>query len=78
MPPAARTTVRLAIPRVLTVHPAVRADVTNLRADPEVEQVAYFVVTAAVGNAIKHAGPDAAISVTITVAVPPARPADGG
>jgi hypothetical protein len=57
-----------AIPRVLAVHPAVRADVTDLRADPEVEQVAYFVVTAAVGNAIKHAGPDAAISVTITVA----------
>src|SRR4029077_12453162 len=57
-----------AIPRVLAVHPTVRADVTDLRADPEVEQVAYFVVTAAVGNAIKHAGPDAAISVTITVA----------
>jgi hypothetical protein len=55
-----------AIPRVLAVHPTVRADVTDLRADPEVEQVAYFVVTAAVGNAIKHAGPDAAVSVTIT------------
>lgn len=57
-----------AIPRVLAVHPAVHADVTGLRADPEVEQVAYFVVTAAVGNAIKHAGPDAAVSVTITIA----------
>jgi signal transduction histidine kinase len=54
-----------AIPRVLEVHPAIRVDVADLRADPEVERVAYFVVTAAVGNAIKYAGPDAAISVTI-------------
>ena len=60
-----------AILRVLAVHPAVRADVTDLRADPEVEQVAYFVVTAAVGNAIKHAGPDAAVSVSITIADSP-------
>jgi signal transduction histidine kinase len=65
-----------AIPRVLAVHPTVRADVTDLRADPEVEQVAYFVVTAAVGNAIKHAGPDAAVSVTITsVGGPRGQPA---
>ena len=60
-----------AIPRVLEVHPAVRADVTDLRADPEVEQVAYFVVTAAVGNAIKYAGPDATVSVTIAIAASP-------
>jgi len=40
-----------AIPRVLEVHPAIRVDVADLRADPEVERVAYFVVTAAVGNA---------------------------
>ena len=31
----------------------------------EQSRVAYFVVTAAVGNAIKYAGPDAVISVTI-------------
>ncbi|HET9974737.1 MAG TPA: ATP-binding protein [Streptosporangiaceae bacterium] len=55
-----------AIPRVLEVHPAIGVDVADLRADPEVERVAYFVVTAAVGNAIKYAGPDATISVTIT------------
>ena len=60
-----------AIPRVLAVHPTVRADVTDLRADPKVEQVAYFVVTAAVGNAIRHAGPDAAVNVTITSADSP-------
>ena len=54
-----------AIPRVLEVHPAIQVDVADLRADPEVERVAYFVVTAAVGNAIKYAGADAAISVTI-------------
>src|SRR4029077_16826225 len=64
-----------AIPRVLAVHPTVRADVTDLRADPEVEQVAYFVVTAAVGNAIKHAGPAAAVSVTITILGRPQGPA---
>ena len=57
-----------AIPRVLEVHPTVRADVIDLRADPEAERVAYFVVTAAVGNAIKHAGPDAVVSVTVTSA----------
>jgi len=60
-----------AIRRVLEVHPTVRADVIDLRADPEVEQVAYFVVTAAVGNAIKYAGPYAAVSVTITSADSP-------
>jgi signal transduction histidine kinase len=54
-----------AIPRVLEVHPGIRVDVADVRADPEVERVAYFVVTAAVGNAVKYAGPDAAISVTI-------------
>jgi signal transduction histidine kinase len=54
-----------AIPRVLEVHPGIGVDVAELRADPEVERVAYFVVTAAVGNAIKYAGPDAVISVTI-------------
>jgi signal transduction histidine kinase len=54
-----------AIPRALSVHPSVSAQVTGARADPEVEQVAYFVVTAAVGNAIRHAGPDATISVTV-------------
>lgn len=53
-----------AIPRALEVHPAIPVDVADLRADPEVERVAYFVVTAAAGNAIKHAGPDA-VSVTI-------------
>jgi hypothetical protein len=57
-----------AIPRVLAVHPTVRANVTDLRADPKVEQVAYFVVTAAVGNAIKYAGPDAVVRVTVTSA----------
>ena len=41
-------------------------NVADLPADPEVERVAYFVVTAAVGNAIKYAGSDAMISVTIT------------
>jgi hypothetical protein len=54
-----------AIARALEVHPAIPVDVADLRADPEVERVAYFVVTAAVGNAIKYAGPDAAVSVTI-------------
>ena len=57
-----------AVPRVLAVHPTVRADVIDLRADPEVERVAYFVVTAAVANAIRHAGADAAVTVTITSA----------
>ena len=67
-----------AIPRVLAVHPRVRADVTSMRADPEVEQVAYFVVTAAVGNAIKYAGPEAEISVTVAGASgPPDVPAAG-
>jgi signal transduction histidine kinase len=61
-----------AIPRALEVHPAIQVDVADLRADPEVERVAYFIVTAAVGNAIKYAGPDAAISVTITGADSPA------
>ena len=51
---------------MLAVHPTVRADVMDLRADPDVEQVAYFVVTAAVGKAIKYAGPGAVVSVTIT------------
>jgi signal transduction histidine kinase len=55
-----------AIPRVLAVHDRVRVEVTSVRADPEVEQVAYFVVTGAVGNAIKYAGPDAEVSVTVT------------
>jgi signal transduction histidine kinase len=55
-----------AIPRVLAVHPTVRVHVTDLRADPQVEEVAYFVVTAAVGNAIKYAGSDAVVTVTIT------------
>jgi hypothetical protein len=54
-----------AIPRVLEVHPGIGVDVAELRADPEVERVAYFVVTAAVGNAVKYAGADAAISVSI-------------
>jgi hypothetical protein len=54
------------IPRVLEVHSAIQFDVADLHADPEVERIAYFVVTAAVGNAIKYAGPDAMISVTIT------------
>ena len=49
----------------------VRADVIDLRADPEVEQVAYFVVTAAVGNAIKYAGPNATVTVTIASADSP-------
>lgn len=53
---------------MLEVHPTVRADVTDLRADPEVEQVAYFVVTAAVGNAIKYAGSDVTVTVTIASA----------
>jgi len=66
-----------AIPRVLAVHPAVRADVTDLRADPEAEQVAYFVVTAAVGNAIKHAGPDATVTVIITIGGPRSEQAAG-
>ena len=57
-----------AIPRVLEVHPAIGVDVADLRADPEVERVAYFVVTAAVGNAIKYAGAEAAISVSIASA----------
>jgi hypothetical protein len=51
---------------VLEVHPAIQFDVADLHADPEVERVAYFVVTAAVGNAIKYAGSDAMISLTIT------------
>jgi signal transduction histidine kinase len=55
-----------AIPRVLAVHPTVRVHVTDLRADPQAEEVAYFVVTAAVGNAIKYAGSDAVVTVTIT------------
>jgi signal transduction histidine kinase len=55
-----------AIPRVLAVHRAVRVQVTDLRADPQVEEVAYFVVTAAVGNAIKHAGSGAVVTVTIS------------
>ena len=60
-----------AIRRVLEVHQTVRADVTDLRADPEVEQVAYFVVTAAVGNAIKYAGSDVPVTVTIASAASP-------
>ncbi len=68
-----------AIPRVLEVHPGIRVDVADVRADPEVERVAYFVVTAAVGNAIKYAGADAAISVTIASADGPGgEPARGG
>jgi signal transduction histidine kinase len=55
-----------ALPRALAVHPTVHVEVADLRADPEVEQVAYFVVTAAVGNAIMHAGPAATVTVTIT------------
>jgi signal transduction histidine kinase len=55
-----------ALPRVLAVHSTVHAEVAGLRADPEVEQVAYFVVTAAVGNAIMHAGPETTVTVTIT------------
>lgn len=51
---------------MLEVHPAIQFDVADPHADPEVERVAYFVVTAAVGNAIKYAGPDAMIIVTIT------------
>jgi signal transduction histidine kinase len=55
-----------ALPRALAVHPAVHAEVADIRADPEVEQVAYFVVTAAVGNAIMHAGPTATVTVEVT------------
>jgi signal transduction histidine kinase len=55
-----------AIQRALAVHDRVRTDVTGMRADPKVEQVAYFVITAAVGNAIKYAGLEAEISVTVT------------
>jgi len=55
-----------ALPRVLDVHPAVHVEVADIRADPEVEQVAYFVVTAAVGNAIMHAGPAVTVTVTVT------------
>lgn len=54
-----------ALHRVLAVHPAVTLDVADLRADPEVEQVAYFVVTAAVANAIMHAGPGATVTVRV-------------
>ena len=39
-----------AIPRVLEVHPAIGVDVADLRADPEVERVAYFVVTGGGGE----------------------------
>ena len=60
-----------AILRALAVHDRVRTDVTGMRADPKVEQVAYFVITAAVGNAIKYAGPEAEISVTVTGAIGP-------
>ena len=55
-----------ALQRVLAVHPAVTLDVSDVRADPEVEQVAYFVVTAAVGNAIMHAGPGVSVTVRVT------------
>ena len=55
-----------ALPRVLAVHPTVHAEVADIRADPEVEPVAYFVVTAAVGNAIMHAGPASTVIVTVT------------
>jgi signal transduction histidine kinase len=55
-----------ALPRALAVHPTVHVEVADLRADIKVEQVAYFVVTAAVGNAIMHAGPQATVTVTIT------------
>ena len=55
-----------ALPRVLDVHPAVHVEVADIRADPEVEQVAYFIVTAAVGNAIMHAGPAVTVTVTVT------------
>lgn len=58
-----------AIPLILADHPTVSADLDVLdghRPDPAVELVAYFVVTAAVGNALKHAGPDAAVTVAIS------------
>ena len=55
-----------ALPRVLDVHPSVHVEVADIRADPEVEQVAYFIVTAAVGNAIMHAGPAVTVTVTVT------------
>lgn len=60
-----------ALHRVLAVHPAVHLDAADIRADPEVEQVAYFVVTAAVGNAIMHAGPGATVTVRVTGAGAP-------